>query len=920
MMSFDDILPSKKFFGGDPPKHQQQKHQQQKHQQQNQQPKNINLNKNFKQSVNKQTNVISTNTETNIKEEPKTNTKPYDYTVPIQQNLVAPTKYPFKPANNYYQSSNTGAKGANKYSNQSFNKYQKPFNNQSNSFGNQSNSFGNQTNSFGNQTNSFGNQTNSFGNQNKTSQNNKQKHYIKPADKSDNSSSFKPNRQINKYNREDDTPINTTQEALFTPITKIDKLNAPIIEQPQQIDSRVTPIREIIYEVPRVENRYIIANDNPYQNINRLNFLYEDFIPDPLMPDKILSVNDRFNLGEFISNNVLSLFEKENDKYYLGKADQQIIKSLYTNEIDGLSKIFSKIKSLKLNPNFEINNNMPKNFMIFKSCYPIRKTDSGVQCSKASQSVNLRIYKTPLYTEEDEIDGIKYNKITKIPDYCHIYDELDYYIQINNIIKSKESPNFPICYGIVKNIYDKTITFEKKEPTELKITSTDDNYDIQMKNMISTAKLAYDYLKDYIIKNHPEVDKTKIEENTNKLKKSMDDNFTAYSSINLKTTDKERILIYKKSMTSKLRMYLDQLFRVFNFRDFEKWKIEKGTTPAPTIETVKLLNSDGELVDVHKSELSNVITFSLCESPDWSYKEWTNPQTIRQYGVAKMIESGWHTDEEKEIFTFQLLYALLVMLKNKIYIPKFGIDNIFIKKIKTSDMQTKIFVYEIDGIKYYIPNKGFYVMIDQRYASSTDEIDQYEIDPDHKNNVKINDDAYEDSIKDMIINTITSILTNESYICKKRIPTTTYKGNLIKTDDYNECINTIRNLIIHNFMKYANNRNGTIISADEFRLINGNIKPLINYECGELVLESIDNNTRYRIAQIVSLPDDASDEVELQTKNDSNEMKIDTVKIINLYSVKNNSLFKQIKDKYIRSDDNIIETYSISTAEALAAL
>ena len=49
-------------------------------------------------------------------------------------------------------------------------------------------------------------------------------------------------------------------------------------------------------------------------------------------------------------------------------------------------------------------------------------------------------------------------------------------------------------------------------------------------------------------------------------------------------------------------------------------------------------------------------------------------------------------------------------------------------------------------------------------------------------------------------------------------------------------------------------------------------------------------------------------------------MKINTIKIINLYSVKNNLLFKQIKDKYIRSDDNIIETYSISTAEALAAL
>ena len=39
--------------------------------------------------------------------------------------------------------------------------------------------------------------------------------------------------------------------------------------------------------------------------------------------------------------------------------------------------------------------------------------------------------------------------------------------------------------------------------------------------------------------------------------------------------------------------------------------------------------------------------------------------------------------------------------------------------------------------------------------------------------------------------------------------------------------------------------------------------------------------------------------------------------IIELFSVKNNSFFRQIKDKYIRSDDNIIETYSISTAKAL---
>lgn len=825
MLSFDDILPSKKL-GGD--------------------PKSYKHNEQFNQSFNKPLNIsTNTKTDTNIEESKQ------EFNSPKKDNLITPFNY-----NEYPSKSSFG---------KSFNKY------------------------------------------------NSNKESIKQYNKYDSNKSKSYNKKQNKHYDTSIKPINETQESLFTPITKIDKLNAPIIEQPQQIDSRVTPIREIIYEVPRVENRYIIANDNPYQNINRLNFLYEDFIPDPLMPDKILSVNDRFSLGEFISKNVLSLFEKETDKYYLGKAEQQIIKSLYTNEIDGLSKIFSKIKSLKLNPNFEGNNNMPKDFMIFKSCYPIRKTDSNVTCSKSSQSVNLRIYKTPFNTETKTLtDGTQYEEIKEIPEHCHIDNELNYYMQINNIIKSKESPNFPICYGIVKNIYDKTINFELQQPTELKISESDDNYDIQMKNMTETAILAYDYLYEYIINKHPEVDKSDIEDKTNKLKESINDNFKNYKSIYSFSTNKDYIIRFKQDKINKMKIFLNQLFKTFNFRDFDYWRNTKKISPIS--ETILLLDANNEIVKINKSELDYVITFSLCESPDWSYKEWTNPQTIRQYGVAKMIESGWHSDEEKEIFTFQLLYVLLIILKHQIFIPNFNINNIFIKKITTKEMQTKLFVYEIDGIKYYIPNKGFYVMIDERYSTIDNNKDKqyYEEDKDHKNNVSIDDNVYNSNVVSMIQNIFNEILNNSSIICQKVLQPIINEP-IIKTNTYLECINSIRHLLIRCFMKYANNRNGTIISADEFRLINGNIKPLIEYDCGELVLESIDNNTRYRIAQIVSLPDDKSDKVMIQTVNNDNEKVIIEKPIIELFSVKNNSLFRQIKDKYIRSDDNIIETYSFST-------
>ena len=229
-------------------------------------------------------------------------------------------------------------------------------------------------------------------------------------------------------------------------------------------------------------------------------------------------------------------------------------------------------------------------------------------------------------------------------------------------------------------------------------------------------------------------------------------------------------------------------------------------------------------------------------------------------------------------------------------------------------MQTKLFVYEIDGIKYYIPNKGFYVMIDERYSTTDINNDKqyYDEDIKHNNNVSIDDNAYNSNVVSMIQNIFNNILNNSSIICQKVLQPIINEPT-IKTNTYSECINSIRYLLIHCFMKYANNRNGTIISADEFRLINGNIKPLIDYDCGELVLESIDNNTRYRIAQIVNLPDNTSDKVMIQTVNNDNEKVIIEKPIIELFSVKNNSLFRQIKDKYIRSDDNIIETYSFST-------
>ena len=143
MLSFNDILPSKKL-GGD-----------------NYKP--------FKQS-NKPSNIsINTETDTNIEESKQI------FNSPKKDNLITPfnhnkypSKSPFKKSFNYDSNKHNGFNDSIK----------KPFNKSYNKY-----------------------------DSNKT---NSSKHYNKPFD---------------KHNKDQLEPVNITQEALFTPITKIDKLN-----------------------------------------------------------------------------------------------------------------------------------------------------------------------------------------------------------------------------------------------------------------------------------------------------------------------------------------------------------------------------------------------------------------------------------------------------------------------------------------------------------------------------------------------------------------------------------------------------------------------------------------------------------------------------------------------------------------------
>ena len=739
-------------------------------------------------------------------------------------------------------------------------------------------------------------------------------------------------KQTNFNNSSKQVPIDVS---IMSPIEKIDDINTPSLrldkqfndtvpdvikkretpyEYPistptsnkvdlsKQISSKTYPIQEVMYEIPRIENRFINITSNPYQNISKLNYLYEDFIPDQLMPHKILTVNDRFNLSDYIRKNILEMFEYETDKVYNGSAYSNIIKGLHEYDNDGLSKIFTKIKSVEENPNFDpLTYEAPKHFRIFKSCYPIVKNGNNVSCSKSSQSILLRIYHTPLHHNTDDTTKsiIITNPMKDEQTDMHIISEFAYLMGINSIVQRKECPCFPICYGIIKNIYDNKIKFNRRSKI-LKIESeqktADDN---NMEKMTNHALAIFDFIFDNSMNNHYE-DYNKIKATYNSLRDKvvlLKDRYQRIIDLNLKPSEKIKLI-------HKLEEIIKKSYKNFDLSKFDKWLVDKKED-----DVVEMTNDDGEKINVNVNDLDNVISFALSEAPTYSYDEWIKPKTISKGGIIKVTDSGWHSDVEQDVFMFQLLYTFMVMLKNRIYIPNFSKDNIFISKSSSLSAVNKLYVYKIDGIKYYIPNTGYTVMIDQRYATTDKEIGPYV--KNLNDNVKINCND-KDLMKQTIINMKKIIQDVKKDKFNSLIDPIISDINENEDIDIQKIINVIRNEIINYFTKYTNNRCGTILSAEEYRYLNGSIMPLIDYECGELVLQSIDNDTRYKIVQIMSLYNEDSTKVNVQTK-DGDNYKIEEIEINQLYSFKNNSIIKQFKDEYNRVSENIIDTFTFKS-------
>ena len=495
---------------------------------------------------------------------------------------------------------------------------------------------------------------------------------------------FKSNQQLNIEQKEKEEKMNMIENIANIKKQAGDPLLELKINQPREMVQPIGPMPNQIYPSPYVPvpnpyyplatngmipwqftpnnvpiiKKYNISLGNANGDITKLANLYED-----ILPSEGNVSNNTFNtLKErmIIHHYIRSIFIKTGD------GEELLINGGPNRTESEVTNLLSHVKLLEINPYHynrltdNIYKTLPYNFVMYRSCYPIRLNQfNSIECSKSSIGMNIRIYLLSKYDDSTNTSALsRYNS--------DVWRELDYYQYIREeIIKHNISPNFVSLhsYYMTKNT---GINFAKFDNIRAHIELR--NYEISKANTDIRNNLYKKYIIEQMFANPKEI-------------------------VTFDDLIKEKII----PATTKIRAVTD---------------LERKAVIVLRVERNILNSKYNHYMD------SDKCLVMLSEAPTQHLLNWaTRTYRIDNGPVKKMTQNGYHDDKVWESVFFQLLLSMLIMFEKKIMFTEFSLqNNVFIKDLKHSDQAVGIWKYIYDGIEYFVPNYGYLLLIDSKYA------------------------------------------------------------------------------------------------------------------------------------------------------------------------------------------------------------
>jgi hypothetical protein len=331
----------------------------------------------------------------------------------------------------------------------------------------------------------------------------------------------------------------------------------------------------------------------------------------------------------------------------------------------------------------------------------------------------------------------------------------------------------------------------------------------------------------------------------------------------------------------------------------------------------------------------------LTESPNDSLYSWVGnkyQQDFKNPSVNNMVKAGIKKDEDWKSILFQMLTVFYIMYEYNFVFRDIDVSkNFYIKNINFSKESTQYWIYNINGIEYYVPNYGYLLLFDTYYCnkSNGNNIIASFIDGDDK--IKdIKEIILNNAVQVFSINNFTEILEKmggvkpsqeilnlinniSNSISRKTVSSTSSVSATIPSTEVPTTISTpefkniFEEIILDNFYSYLNNRIGTKLYDSEISGIIGNSQ--INKK-GDLILkkESIgtDGKFMYNIGLYTCNNNENKCKCIMSINPNKREEELSKVDI---YSLSSNDIIKQkftSNNPAVSSIENLIETYRLS--------
>lgn len=183
-----------------------------------------------------------------------------------------------------------------------------------------------------------------------------------------------------------------------------------------------------------IQQVYNITLPGPTGGHVEMNKIYENILPGKDNKFTATTLGERLQTWDYVRQILIKVNEGED----------------ISLDTDGQNSLMSYIKFMELNPNYysPIFSNpykgLPFGLMIYRSCFPIKfdQLSQSIICARDSIGLNIRLYSLSYA----EFYSYKFRQLTYIE--YDVWRELAFYEYIReNIIKKRQSPNFPLLYA-----------------------------------------------------------------------------------------------------------------------------------------------------------------------------------------------------------------------------------------------------------------------------------------------------------------------------------------------------------------------------------------------------------------------------------------------------------------------------------------